>query len=51
LIDASISDPLFSAVIGTMIFTKANWYKKSMFSINIGSFFESIKKFWSKIKP
>jgi hypothetical protein len=34
-----------------MIFTKANWIRKSMFSINIGWFFESIKKFWSKIKP
>lgn len=51
LIDASISDPLFSAVIWTMIFSKMYSNNRKMFSINFGSFFESLKKLWKKILP
>jgi hypothetical protein len=51
LIDASISDPLFSAVIWTMIFSNMYSNNKKMFSINFSWFFKSIKKLFKKILP
>jgi cell division ATPase FtsA len=51
LVDASISDPLFSAVIWTMILSNMYWNHWKMFSINFGSFFESLKKLFKKILP
>jgi hypothetical protein len=51
LIDASISDPLFSAVIWTMIFSNMYSNNRKMFSINFGWFFQSIKKLFKKILP
>jgi cell division protein FtsA len=51
LIDASISDPLFSAVIWTMIFSNMYSNDRKMFSINFSWFFQSIKKLFKKILP
>ena len=51
LIDASISDPLFSAVIWTMIFSDIYWNNWKMFSINFSGFWESLKKLFKKILP
>ncbi len=51
LVDASISDPVFSSVIGTMIFSNMYWNSWPMFSINIWSFIESLKKLFKKLLP
>ena len=51
LVDASISDPVFSAVIWTMIFSNMYGNNWPLFSINFNSILESIKKLWKKILP
>lgn len=51
LIDASISDPVFSAVIGTMIFSNMYGNNWPLFSINFSSILESLKKLFKKILP
>ncbi len=51
LVDASISDPVFASVIGTMIFSNLYWTNSNIFSLNIGWFLESIKKIFKKILP
>ncbi len=51
LVDASISDPVFSAVIWTMIFSNMYWNNWPMFSINIAWFIESLKKLFKKLLP
>ncbi len=51
LVDASISDPVFSAVIWTMIFSNMYWNSGPLFSINIGWFIESLKKLFKKLLP
>ena len=51
LIDASISDPLFSAVIWTMIFSNIYWNNEKLFSFNLSSFIASLKKLFKKILP
>ncbi|MDD2907050.1 MAG: cell division protein FtsA [Candidatus Gracilibacteria bacterium] len=51
LVDASISDPVFSAVIGTMIFANMYGNNGPLFSINFNSILESLKKLFKKILP
>lgn len=51
LVDSSISDPVFSAVIWTMIFSNMYSNKWPVFSINFTGFLESIKKLFKKILP
>lgn len=51
LVDASISDPVFAAVIWTMIFSNLYWTNTNIFSLNIWWFFDSIKKMFKKILP
>lgn len=51
LVDASISDPVFSSVIGTMIFSNMYWGNWPIFSINLWSFIESLKKLLKKLLP
>lgn len=51
LVDSSISDPLFSAVIWTMIFSNLYGSKWHIFSINFTAIFESIKKLIKKLMP
>ncbi len=51
LVDASISDPVFSAVIGTMIFSNMYSNNWPIFSINFSWFVESLKKLFKKILP
>ena len=49
--DASISDPVFSSVIGTMILSNKYSVPGKMFSMNIGWFFESIINTFKKLLP
>lgn len=51
LVDASISDPVFSSVIWTMIFSNMYWNPGPLFSINISWFIESLKKLFKKLLP
>ena len=51
LVDSSISDPVFAAVIGTMIFSNMYGTAGNVFSLNIGWFFDSIKMIFKKILP
>ena len=51
LVDASISDPVFAAVIWTMIFSNMYSNKWPMFSINFWWFIASLKKLFKKILP
>lgn len=51
LIDASISDPLFASVIGTMILSNMYWNNEKLFSFNFSWFLQSIKKLFKKILP
>lgn len=51
LVDASISDPVFSAVIWTMIFSNMYWNNWPLFSLNFSSILESLKKLFKKILP
>lgn len=51
LVDASISDPVFSAVIWTMIFSNMYGNNWPLFSINFSSILESLKKLFKKILP
>lgn len=51
LVDASISDPVFAAVIWTMIFSNIYWTNSNLFSLNIWWFFSSIKKMFKKLLP
>lgn len=51
LVDASISDPVFSAVIWTMIFSNMYGNNWPLFSINFSSILESLKKLLKKILP
>lgn len=51
LVDASISDPVFSAVIWTMIFSNMYGNNWPLFSINFSSIIESLKKLFKKILP
>lgn len=51
LVDASISDPVFSAVIWTMIFSNMYSNNWPLFSINLSWFLESLKKLFKKILP
>lgn len=49
--DASISDPVFASVIGTMILSNKYSVPGKMFSMNIGWFFESIVNTFKKLLP
>ncbi|MCP4523420.1 MAG: cell division protein FtsA [Candidatus Gracilibacteria bacterium] len=51
LADASISDPVFASVIGTMILSNKYSVPSKMFSLNIGGFFESIIHTLKKLIP
>jgi hypothetical protein len=51
LVDASISDPVFAAVIWTMIFSNLYWTNSNIFSLNIWWFFDSIKNMFKKLLP
>lgn len=51
LIDTSISDPVFVAVIWTMILSNMYWNESNIFSFNIFWFWDSIKKLFKKIIP
>lgn len=51
LVDASISDPVFSAVIWTMIFSNMYSHNWPLFSINLSWFVESLKKLFKKLLP
>lgn len=51
LVDASISDPVFAAVIWTMIFSNMYGNNWPMFSINFSWFIASLKKLFKKILP
>ena len=51
LVDASISDPVFAAVIWTMIFSNIYWTNSKVFSLNIWGFFESIINAFKKLLP
>lgn len=51
LVDSSISDPVFSAVIWTMIFSNMYWAKGHIFSINFSQLLESFKKLLKKLLP
>jgi cell division ATPase FtsA len=51
LVDASISDPVFAAVIWTMIFSNIYWTNSKVFSFNIWAFFESIINAFKKLLP
>jgi cell division ATPase FtsA len=49
--DASISDPVFASVIGTMILSNKYSMPWKMFSVNIWGFFESIINTFKKLLP
>ena len=49
--DASISDPVFSGVIWTMILANKYSVVPKMFSLNIGWFFGSIVNMFKKLLP
>lgn len=49
--DASISDPVFASVIGTMILSNKYSNTWKMFSFNIGWFFSSIVETFKKLLP
>lgn len=51
LVDSSISDPVFAAVIGTMILSNMYGTNSNIFTFNISGFIESLKKLWKKIMP
>jgi hypothetical protein len=51
LVDSSISDPVFAAVIWTMILSNIYWTNSNIFSFNISGFLDSIKKIFKKIMP
>ena len=51
LVDSSISDPIFAAVIWTMILSNIYWSNSNIFTFNISGFLESIKKIFKKIMP
>lgn len=51
LVDASISDPVFAAVIWTMIFSNMYWSTWNLISLTFWWFFESIKKIFKKLLP
>lgn len=51
LVDASISDPVFTSVIGTMILSNKYGSNGNLFSLNIGGFFESILNMFKKLLP
>ncbi|MCD5385132.1 cell division protein FtsA [Candidatus Gracilibacteria bacterium] len=51
LVDASISDPVFASVIGTLIFSNMYGTNVNTFSLNISGFFESIKNAFKKLLP
>ena len=51
LIDPSISDPVFSSVIWTIIFSRLYNKESTVFSFNIYWFFNSIKNIFKKILP
>lgn len=48
--DASISDPVFSSAIGTMILSNKYGASSKVFSLNIGGFFDSIVNIFKKLK-
>lgn len=51
LVDASISDPVFAAVIWTMIFSNMYWTNSNLISLTFWWFFGSIKKIFKKLLP
>jgi cell division protein FtsA len=51
LVDASISDPVFAAVIWTMIFSNIYWTTSNTFTLNIWWYFESIINAFKKLLP
>ena len=51
LADASISDPVFAAVIGTMILSNRYSVSSKVFSFNISWFFDSIIRTFKKLLP
>ncbi|MFK7779720.1 MAG: cell division protein FtsA [Candidatus Gracilibacteria bacterium] len=51
LVDASISDPVFASVIGTMIFSNIYGTNSNLISLSIGGFFDSIKNIFKKLLP
>ncbi len=51
LVDASMSDPSYAAVIGTMILSQRYGSDSQMFSIHIGGFVSSITNLFKKLLP
>lgn len=51
LVDASISDPVFAAVIWTMIFSNMYWTNSNLISLSLWWFFSSIKNMFKKLLP
>ena len=51
LVDASMSDPSYAAVIGTMILSDRYSSESQMFSIHIGWFISSIANLFKKLLP
>ncbi|MDP2091127.1 MAG: cell division protein FtsA [Candidatus Gracilibacteria bacterium] len=51
LVDSSISDPVFAAVIGTMILSNLYGTNSNLFTFNISGFIESLKKMFKKLLP
>ncbi len=51
LVDASISDPVFAAVIWTMIFSNMYQVNSNLISLNIWWFFDSIRNIFKKLLP
>jgi len=51
LVDASISDPIFAAVIWTMIFSNMYPTSSNLISLSLWWFFESIRNIFKKLLP
>ncbi len=51
LVDSSISDPVFAAVIWTMILSNLYGTNSNLFTFNISWFVESLKKMFKKLLP
>lgn len=51
LVDSSISDPVFAAVIWTMILSNIYWTNSNIFTFNFSWFIDSLKKMFKKIMP
>lgn len=49
--DTSINDPVFSAIIGTMLLANKYWFSSSGISLNISWIFKSILNVFKKLLP